>query len=429
MTKELKAVSLKNFKGLAKVDIEITSPNFHIVGPNGSGKTTILQAIWLAIEGKYGFESKKKDRFQFIKPDSGAKAASTMVKIYDSEIDQIVTVERRFTAKTETVKISREDGKPIDISYLEGMLDYFTYDIQRFASMAPVEQARLFGIDVGDIDDKIKSAKKLLSDCNKKKLEMMAAQRQRSSDFLESAQEIIPEFDTDDEIARVDTAELQGKISEIFAHNEQQRARERALTESQERIQALQADLEMEKKRFSALEEPKPLINQLEIEGEINRAEAVNKLVDRQEENKKFLASVDAAVEAWNAARENVESLTDQRVERIRACKDDIENAGIPSDNIDFDEKGGLLVDGRYLNEDNYSTGELIKKAIIIINAFKKPEFPLFLIRNGSLLNRNKDGEIQILNDLEGLGAQFICEIVADEPAKNGILLTEDLKK
>jgi len=426
--KELRNIKLKNFKGLSHVNIEITNPDYYIVGPNGSGKTTILQAIWLAIHGQYGFQSKKKDRFQFIKPDS-AGAASTTVEIYDSEIDQIVTIERRFTAKSEKVNITREDGKAIDISYLSGLLDYFTYDIQRFAAMSPVDQAKLFGIDTGDIDSDIATAKKTLSDCNKKKLEMMSARRQRETEFLEGAREVIPDIKEGDEIVRIDTAELQGKISEIFAHNETQRSRAKTLEESREKIQALEADLAMEKKRLSALEEPEALINQLEIEREIKHAEAVNKIADLQEEDAKFHEATDAAVEAWHAARQVMEDLEDKRVERIRDCKSQIEEAGIPSDNISFDEKGGLMVDGRHLDEDHYSTGELIKKAVIIINAFKKPEFPLFLIRNGSLLNRNREGEIEIFKDLSDLGAQFICEIVGDEPVKNGILLTEDLKK
>lgn len=428
--KTLKSVSLKNFKGLAQVNIEITTPNYYIVGPNGSGKTTILQAIWLALQGKYGYESKKKDRFQFIQPGPGKKAASTTVKLYDSEIDQNVLVERRFTAKSEVVNITTDDGQNLDIGYLSGLLDHFTYDIQQFAAMSPVDQARLFGIDTADIDELLKSAKKTLSDFNKKKLEMQAAQRQRSNALLEEGKKVIPELeDAMEEIVRVDASELNEKITGIHAHNHTQIARATAVKTSQAEISRLETELTAEKKRLNELPVPEELIDHSEIEHEIAKAEAINRIIDKQEEEKKFSMSVDAAIKSWSDAKKEVEDLDEQRVARIQEGKSTIEEAGIPSDNIDFDEKGGLLVDGRYLNEDCYSTGELIKKAVIIINAFKKPEFPLFLIRNGSLLNRTEDGEIEIFKDLEQLGAQFICEIVGNDPVKNGILLTQDLKQ
>lgn len=426
--KTLKSVNLKNFKGLNQVNIEITKPDYYIVGPNGSGKTTILQAIWLAIQGQYGFESKKKDRFRFIKPDEAG--ASTRVELFDTEIGKNVIIERKFTKSKETVEIRTEDGEYLDISYLEGLLDHFTYDIQRFARMSAVEQSKLFGIDTAEIDAELAQATRVQSDLNKKKLEMQAALRQRTDALLEAGKKSIPDLvGLDTEVKKVNTAELHAKIDEIYKHNELQLRREESITILQQEIDGLQQEIINKKKQLLEWTAPEALIDQSEIEREIERAEQINLFVAKRQEHQDFEAAVDAAKSDWEAAKAAAQALEEKRIALIRACKSQIEEKGIPADNIDFDDKGGLMIDGRYLSEDYYSTGELIRKAVIIINSFQRPEFPLFLIRNGSLLNRNADGEIEIFKDLEGLGAQFICEIVGTEPVKNGILLTEDLKK
>ena len=426
--KTLQSVSLKNFKGMSHVDIDINGKNYYIVGPNGAGKTTILQAIWYALQGKCGFGiNKKKDRFRFLKPDE--RAAASEVRIFDSEINSDVIIKRSFTKTTETVEINTQDGQPLDPSYLEGILDHFTYDIQKFATMSPQDQAKLFGIDTSSIDEEIKSDEKILSDLNKKKLELQATQRNKDRELLEKGSEIIPGMeDPHQPISSIDTNQLQQKISDIYAFNAKQTEQEQIIATSRTRIDELEALLLQEKTKFNSLLIPEPLIDHSEIEKEISKAQEINLFVGRQKENQQFHITVESTIEDWKIQRSVVNQLYSQRVEKIQEGKSIIEAAGLDTENLDFDEKGGLLIGGRYLNEDFYSTGELIKKAVVIINMFKKPEFPLFLIRNGSLLDQDDAGKVKIFEELEQLGAQFICEMVGTDKVDNGILLTQEIK-
>ena len=48
----IKTIKLHNFGKIKDLEIDCTNKNVYIVGQNGSGKTTILQAISLALTGK-----------------------------------------------------------------------------------------------------------------------------------------------------------------------------------------------------------------------------------------------------------------------------------------------------------------------------------------------------------------------------------------
>lgn len=430
--KKLQKVSFKNFKGLDKIQIEINAPTYYIVGPNGSGKTTILQAIWYALQGKCGFgTAKKKDRYQFIKP--GASAAATEVEIYDTEKEETIHIKRSFTKTTEHIEIVTADGNPLDKAYLDGLLDHFCFDIQHFArKLSPVEQSKVFGIDTSSVDEKLKDAKRLLSDRNKKKLALQDVQRAKEKALFEKGREIFLDFeDVHQEIKRVNTQDLQDWITQTYSFNQRQEGRAEAIRKTKEKIANLEAELEKEKSLLETLPPPEALKDDKEIQEKLAHAESVNKLADHQEANQKHTRQLEEAIGAWETARNEYKALEAERVKIIQAGKDTIAAGKLNTHNIDFDESGGLMIDGRYLNEDNFNTAELIKKSIVIVNRFKKPNFPLYLIKNASLLDKDESGEVKLFNDLQKVNenAQFICEIVGTEAVTNGILLTQETKK
>jgi DNA repair exonuclease SbcCD ATPase subunit len=423
--KKLTKVELENFKGLGKIEIDIRNPSYYIVGKNGTGKTTILQAIWYALQGKYGFGiNKKKDRFRFIK--EGQKKASATVEIFDTEKNQTVIVERSFSKSKDEVRITTADGQALGVEYLSGLLNHFTYDVHHFARLSPQEQSQMFGIDTAEIDAKIKAARITLSDANKHKLQKMTTYQSHQSEIAQKAADIGQAInDGSGNLKPVDTQELNDKIKSIYAFNAEQKSIEDKAQRIRDKIDDLEQKLIEARQALKEVPTPQPLKDQTAVKTEIEKAQRINAIVDLQKEGEEIQVDMDSAKEAWETHKAIVENLEQEKVGIIKAGKQKIDDAGIDSTKIDFDENGGLMVDGRYLNEDAYNTADLVKKCIMINMLFSKPDFPLFLIRNGGLLDRDDDGTIALFNELESLGAQFICEVVGDTKIHNGILLTQ----
>jgi exonuclease SbcC len=423
--KKLTKVELENFKGLDKIEIDINNPSYYIVGKNGTGKTTILQAIWYALQGKYGFGiNRKKDRFRFIK--EGKKKASATVEIFDTEKNQTVIVERSFSKSKEEVRITTADGQALGVEYLSGLLNHFTYDVHHFARLTPQEQAQMFGIDTAEIDAKIKSAKIDLSDANKHKLQKMSVYESHQKEIIQKAADIGQAInDGSGKLKRIDTQELNDKIKNIYAFNAEQERLEEKSQGIRDRIDDLEKQLVSAQKELKNLPTPQPLKDQTAVKTEIENAQKINSIVELQEEGEQIQIDLDSAKESWETHKAIVENLEQEKVGIIKAGKKKIDDAGIESENIDFDENGGLMVGGRYVTEDTYNTAAIVKICLTTRILCEKPDFPLFLIRNGGLLDRDPDGTIALFNEIESLGAQFICEVVGDTKIDNGILLTQ----
>ena len=95
---------------------------------------------------------------------------------------------------------------------------------------------------------------------------------------------------------------------------------------------------------------------------------------------------------------------------------------------MSIDEQGGLLVDGKTFNEINFNYAQLWEKSIYIISEIN-PELKTIYIKNPLNLDREEDGRIKIMKDLEAEGFQFIPEIVApviDEGLENAILVRDN---
>ena len=92
-------VAIKNFKSIGEpgVDLEF-KPLTLLVGPNGGGKSSILEAIALAVQGELRWELVKFEQFSDIVHKGGT--AACVIDLFLPEIGQIIRPDFRVTVQT-----------------------------------------------------------------------------------------------------------------------------------------------------------------------------------------------------------------------------------------------------------------------------------------------------------------------------------------
>lgn len=139
-------IHAKNFIGLAEVVLPITSPVCLIAGPNAAGKSSLRDAIALALTGDMARVRLKKEAGALVR--DGAKKAE--IKVTDADGD-----ERRVTI---TAAGAITDNRPKGTAP-DPMLNY-VLDAQRFASLdAAARREFLFGLMAVKLDREAVGAK------------------------------------------------------------------------------------------------------------------------------------------------------------------------------------------------------------------------------------------------------------------------------
>ncbi len=127
--KRIKAVQVADPKGTVQI----------VAGRNRQGKSSLLDAIWLALGG--GTAAKSIDE----PVRSGQKKASVTVTVGDENAPQF-TVERRWTTKGTSLKVTAADGQRYDSpqALLNELVGQLTFDPVRFVeSDAKVQRQTL----------------------------------------------------------------------------------------------------------------------------------------------------------------------------------------------------------------------------------------------------------------------------------------------
>jgi predicted ATP-dependent endonuclease of OLD family len=119
----------ENFKILKAVRIRPKGPLTSIVGRNGAGKTSVLDAISAALGG--GDEC----------PDMPVRKGHTKAKVIVDLGD--IVVERRWTPKGSTLEVKAKDGSPLKSpqAVLDRLVGQLSFDPLAFGRMTSKEQA------------------------------------------------------------------------------------------------------------------------------------------------------------------------------------------------------------------------------------------------------------------------------------------------
>jgi hypothetical protein len=157
MSKEtqIKRIKIQNFKGLRAFEGEVLGKDVYLTGRNASGKTSFIDAVWLALTGKNTPP----------KPvTSGAKKGLIEVELADG---YIVRMNLSTTGKTpvkfeiENLNAIEEKDKFVKAprTWLNERIGVIDFDVNEFFKMSDAKQVEYFckitGVDVYEIDQQI----------------------------------------------------------------------------------------------------------------------------------------------------------------------------------------------------------------------------------------------------------------------------------
>jgi len=152
MSTKIESIKIRNFKGLSKVEQSLNGSNVFVVGGNGKGKTSFIDAVWNTLTGKnIPTEPIKK----------GENESTIEVEL--SEYIAILEFKRnaKDQIKTTFKLISKNDGEVVAqprtvLNQLVGIIDFNPNHFFELSANKQVEYfCQLTGIDFSEIDRKI----------------------------------------------------------------------------------------------------------------------------------------------------------------------------------------------------------------------------------------------------------------------------------
>jgi DNA repair exonuclease SbcCD ATPase subunit len=383
---KVESIEIKNFKAIAEENLTISGNNVYVLGQNGVGKTSFIDAIFKTISGKYPIKpTKQNSKRGHIEIDLG----ECVVKAIFSEGNEKVEL-----------SIVGKDGKPLSkprttLDKFAGIVDF---DIMEFFNKRPKEQVdfikQLIGVDFTDLDDQYKEFYEKRTYINARVKELEPQQ--------------IP-FDKT-KINPIDITGLQSKLQKANDENSKIKEVKSRQTERVSRITSIKTQIESLQKELTEIEEKQSQakewlsknteIDITSIQEEFNKAIDHNKQVENTIKASKLRQEFEKALEEQKALNEDIETIQETKKRIISESK-------IPVPGMTFDDDQ-LYLDGLPFEKSQINTARLIIAGLQINLALLKD---IKIARfDGSLLDNKNIGEVEKWAKENGL--QLFVEFV-----------------
>lgn len=374
--KKLKAVSIK--------------PNGELVvlsGKNGSGKSSILDSICMALGGKDTFCPEPVRR--------GEDHAEVVLDLGE------LVVRRTFTAAGGTsLVVTNPDGSLVHRSpqaLLDTLVGKLTFDPLAFSRQEPKQQAetlrRLVGLDTAALDAERKRLYDERTDTNRQ---------------AKQAEARIPTEHLGVPSAEVSVAKL---LQDSDAARERQNERVRVRKEAADAATAFEAAKKRHEAAQQALAGLTPDEDVRAFASKLAEADDVNRKVRSNLERAKFTAQHAALVEQSRKLSAAIDELDRQRAEQIAS-------AAMPVPGLGFGADGVTL---NTLPLEQASAAEQLRVSVAIGLA-ANPRLRVLLVRDASLLD--KDSLALVAQMAQEAQAQVWLEVV--EPGERTSVVIED---
>jgi DNA repair exonuclease SbcCD ATPase subunit len=404
MVMQVVQLQAENFKRLKAVDITPTGPVVKVGGKNGSGKSSVLDAIYVALVGRA------------VAPPKPVRAGEERCHIKLDLGDLVVS--RTFTAKeggtfTDTLKVETPEGlrhgKPQEV--LDALLGEIGFDPFEFVMMKPKDQAEallqlvplpvdldeLAQLDASDfakrrdINRDVVSVRAQVEAIPKEDVPSDLPDRAALTDQLGNAAITNAGIDRQ-RFAREQEAQAVAALS-VQAAGLQSRAE--ALRKEADEAQARARELQDEANgRADTLDAAEPLPEPVDtdaIRAQLREADEVLTRVERQKrraEQAKRLSELEAESAALTAAMDG----------REKQRRDALAKAQMPVEGLAFglDEKGKPTVQFNGVPFEQASTAEQLRASTAIAMA-GNPQLRVLRVKDGSLLD---DDSMALLTEM-----------------------------
>lgn len=472
---KLKEVTARNLGKFDEISVSFDPNLNYIVGKNGSAKTSLgLNILWITMQGA-GNKSVSKnmnplicDRYMIIGPNS--KSADAGITLHDTVKNIDIKVTRHITKDGTTLEFDASDGVVLDQYFLNELFNIFLISPKHFLALTPKEQTVALGVNLSEEDKKIKELKdeytvinrqikdigtltdipkcepidvsalveektlrvnhntemsnrKTVLETNQVKLDALIAEKE---DIEESLGDIQVIFNAINPIcAEADSLNADGSqplVSLLLNLWEQSKIQ---MKEYGAKLPELISRISKGETYIASLPVSEPLLDITELDNQIANASSINVQASKYAE---YCLSVERRDNLINKLGKN--KIDQVKMEEARTKK--IQSLNLPFQDLSINEDGELMLQGRYLKEQYWSTGELIKTIpILLISSMKSqgrtPQFPYVFVQDFSLLD--PENQQEIIDFFLANGIQACLEIVGTEPSDkpNSIFLKDSV--
>lgn len=152
MSTKIETIKIRNFKGIDRIESNVNSGNVYVVGGNGKGKTSFIDAVWNALTGKDIPSEPIKQ---------GENESTIEIELKDHVAILEFKRDRSDKVKQSFKLISKTDGELIAqprtvLNQLVGVIDFNPNHFFELSANKQIEYfCSLIGLDFGSVDRKI----------------------------------------------------------------------------------------------------------------------------------------------------------------------------------------------------------------------------------------------------------------------------------
>lgn len=417
----MKIISLQaeNFKKLHAIEITPNGNFVQITGRNGQGKSSTLDAIWVALAG-IGVAPKEPIR-------KGAQSARIRLDLGEIVVTRHFKAGEKNTYTTSLTVESAEGARyPSPQKLLDSLLGALSFDPLAFSRMDAKQQfdaLRAFvpGIDFETIDRQQLGDYQKRTDVNRRHKDVKAV----------ADQIVVPDVAP---VQMIDESALVAKLKEAGDHNsdiERRRANREALgaqvVAGEKQVDELTAQMEAMLRQITQIaagvdEKRNKLTSAPPLPDLIDTAAVAVDLNAARENNQRYAKWVDErgrrilALDSAKALAEESEAITQRMEKRMQDKQAAIAGAKLPITGISFGDGVVLLNDIRF---DQASDAEKLRASVEMAMA-ANPKLQVVRIRDGSLLD--EDGLKLVAEMADARNCQVWIERVSSD-GKVGIVL------
>jgi len=403
---ELKAENVKRIKAIKIV------PKGNVImisGKNGQGKTSALDSIWFALEGRASGKVKKVIR-------DGEKKAKVELKIDG------LKVTRTWSDKGKTyLKVENAEG--FEVSSPQSLLDDFigklSFDPLEFSRMRNAEQRDVLLDSIGlreQLEEIILKHKRLYDERRDIGRDLKTAQanvEELEPDDIDD----IPDKPIDVEKLEKERDELESKQGEVsLIENDIMNIRGR-IKRLEDELKSARNELEKAEKSLSKLPEVDMLMDKRgKLQSEISKAIGVNAKI---EEKTRYLSIKEKASSLEDEYDEMSEKISGLEKEKVALLK----KADMPINGLSIDDEGVLY---KGIPFGQLASSEQLKVSLAIAISLN-PELRVLRITDGSLLDEDN---LKLISDIAGKTDYQIWIEKVDESGEVGIFIEDgEIKK